>query len=583
MGQAPARGGNLRLTGGEALVEIFKRFGVEMMFGLPGDQTHIYDAILRNSKIRHVLVRHEQAAAHMADSYARTTGKVGLCDATVGPGATNLISGLAEAFTSSIAVVAVVSDIRADWRGRGSLQEIDQVGVFKPITKEAFTIDLAARIPEIAKRAFQAATTGKPGPVLLNCPLNVLKDEHDFTAADLEVDARYGRFPAVRQLPPEDEIAAAVDPLLAARRPVILAGGGVITSGATAELRQLAERLGIAVATTYMGKGSLPEDHPLCLGPFGLLGRPEANDYVLGADLALALGTRFTNVDTAAWRVPAAGTAIIQVDIDPTQVGRNYPVRLGLAGDIKCVLRSLLRLLDARGAASTAADPPTGEIGAISARWRREKGIESARARDDDTSPVHPLQVIRALRRTMGPDDVIICDSGFNQIWGGQYFEVRAAGRSYMGPRGFGVMGFSFPAAIACKLADPGRKVVALCGDGGFSMVLPELETARRMAAPVVVCVMNNRNLEYVKQNQKILYDSRFISTDYLDLDFAEIARAFGCAGIRVERSGDLEAALAEALASDLPTVVDVKTVEMAEPDRISLQKLSGASLYPTG
>jgi acetolactate synthase-1/2/3 large subunit len=223
------------------------------------------------------------------------------------------------------------------------------------------------------------------------------------------------------------------------------------------------------------------------------------------------------------------------------------------------------------------------EIEAIHAKWLAERGIGNALANDDNASPVHPLQVIRALRRQMAPQDIIICDSGFNQIWGGQYFEVHEAGRTYMGPRGFGVMGYSFPAAIATKLARPERKVVALCGDGGFSMVLQELETAKRIGAPVVACIMNNRNLEYVKQNQRMMYDSRFISSDYLDVNFADVARAFGCHGVRVERSGELEAALRQALDSDLPAVVDVSTVESAEPDRLSLQKLGAASLYPSG
>lgn len=570
----------MKLTGGGAIVEVLKRYGVEYMFGLPGDQTHIYDAILQNSDIQHILVRHEQAAAHMADSYARATGKVGICDATVGPGATNLISGIAEAYASCIPVIAIISDIRTDWRGRGSLQEIDQVGVFEPITKAAFSIDLTSRVPEIMRRAFQIATSGKPGPVLLNCPLDMLKGEHEFDPSDFNVDTRYGCFPALRQTPPDYEIAEAVALLLKAQNPVIVCGGGVHSSQAEPEVKLLAEALDLPVATTFMGKGSLAEDHPLCLGPFGLLGRPETNEYMLECDFVLALGTRFTNVDTAAWRVPAAGTTIVQVDISPEDIGRNYAVQTALAGDIKIVLQAMLTEIEAQKAKSN--PERRRKVEKIMADWRVRRGIDKAEAKDANTSPVHPLQVIRALRLTMGPDDVIICDSGFNQIWGGQYFEVRQPGRTYMGPRGFGVMGFSFPAAIGAHLANPKRRAVALCGDGGFSMVLQELETARRIGTPVVVCIMNNNNLEYVKQNQRILYDSRFISADHTELNFADIAKAFGCHGIRVESSGELEGALREALECGQPTVVDVHTVESAEPDRISLQKLSGKSLYPT-
>jgi len=561
------------MTGGEVVVEMLKRFGVEMMFGLPGDQTDIYDALYRHPGIRHVLVRHEQAAAHMADAYARTTGKVGICDAAVGPGATNLVSGISEAFASGIPVIAMISDIRTDWRGRDSFQEIDQVNVFKPITKKAFSVDHVARIPEFVTRAFQIATTGRPGPVLLDFPLDVLKGEHAFTSSDLEVDGRYGQFPANRLTPPAEDIAAAADALLAAKRPIILAGGGVVASGAMEEVQELAEMLDVPVATTYMGKGTLAEDHSLSLGPFGLIGRPATNEYVLQADFALALGTRFTNVDTVAWRVPDKKTRIVQIDIEPTQIGRNYFADQALPGDIKAVLRSMLDIIKSHGAVTKTSQRE--EVSALTSRWRKESGIECAIAQDNDASPVHPLQVIRALRNTMKPDDTIICDSGFNQIWGGQYFEVRKPGRTYMGPRGFGVMGFSLPAAIAHSLANPDQRVVALCGDGGFAMVIQELETALRNGANITVCIMNNSYLQFIRDNQRLLFNSRFISTEFSELDYASIARAFGCMGIRVERSGDLERAFSEAIASKQTAVVDVRVMGDVVPERMSLQKLN--------
>jgi acetolactate synthase-1/2/3 large subunit len=567
-----------KLNGGEAIVEMLTRFGVEIMFGLPGDQTHLYDALYRRPEIRHVLVRHEQAAAHMADAYARATGKVGVCDASVGPGATNLLTGIAEAFMSGIPVVAIASDVRSDWRGRDSFQEVDQVAVFRPVTKKVFSIDHAERVPELVARAFQIATTGRPGPVLLSVPLDVLRGEHEFAAADLRVDDRYGRFPAVRALPPSEDIAAAVDTLTSADRPVILAGGGVIASDAAAEVRELAELLDLPVATTFMGKGTLPENHPLALGPFGLIGRPATNDYLLQADMALALGTRFTNVDTAAWRIPRRTTRIVQVDVEPTQIGRNYHVDQAVPGDIKAVLRAMLDKIGARNSVGT--NTAVGnkavhdEVSTLTANWRVESGIESAVATGDDREPVHPLQVIRALRTTMATDDVLICDSGFNQIWGGQYFEVHSAGRSYMGPRGSGAMGFSVPAAIAHSLARPDRRVVALCGDGGFAMVLQELETARRSGASPVICIMNNSNLQYIQANQKLLFDGRYISTDFSELDYAAIANAFGCHGLRVDRSDDLVPALHQALDSELPSVIDVQIMSDALPDRMSLQAL---------
>lgn len=560
------------MNGGEAAVEMLKAFGVDMMFGLPGDQTHIYDAIYRNSGIRHVLVRHEQAAAHMADAYARATGRVGVCDATVGPGATNLITGISEAFLSGIPVVAIVSDIRSDWRGRDSFQEIDQLGVFRPITKQVFSVDRIERIPELMCRAFQIASSGRPGPVLLSFPLNVLKSQHEFAGSDFAVDDRYGRFPPHRAVPPEKDIAAAVETLLAAKHPIILAGGGAIASGTMGEVRKLAELLNIPVATTYMGKGALPENHPLCLGPYGLLGRPVTNDYVLDADVVLALGTRFTNVDTAAWRIPRKSAHIIQIDIEPTQIGRTYPVKQALPGDARDVLRSMLEQLSR--VVIPARAEAREEIAVLAARWRKDSGIESDTACGGNSSPVHPLQAIRAIREAMEPGDILVCDSGFNQIWGGQYFELREAGRLYMGPRGFAAMGFSVPAAIANALARPDRRTVALCGDGGFAMMVHELETALRTDAPVTICILNNSNLQYIKENQRVLHQGRYISTDFTELDYAAIARAFGCTGVRVDISSDLDAALSAAMNSDLPAVVDIRILDDAVPERIHLQKL---------
>ncbi len=559
------------LNGGEAIVEMLRRFDVDMMFGLPGEQTHIHDAIYRRNDIRHVLVRHEQASSKMADSYARATNKVGICDATVGPGATNLIAGISESFLSGIPVVAIVSDVRADWRGRDSFQEIDQKAVFAPITKQVFAVDYIERIPEFIRRAFQIATTGRPGPVLLSFPMTTLRARHAFTEDDFHVDTRYAQWPAHRPIPPKVEIIDAIERLLAAERPIIFAGGGVIASGAMAEVQELAELMDMPVATSYMGKGTIPETHPLALGPYGLLGRPATNDYVLQADFGLALGTRFNNVGTAAWRIPDPSTRLVQVDIEPTQLGRTYQVDLALTGDLKAVLTAMLDELrsDPRVVPKTVQRDAVSEL---TATWRRERGIDSDLAQDQKTKPVHPIQVIRAMRNSMGPNDVLVCDSGFNQIWGSQYFEVQSTGRSYLGPRGFGVMGYATPAAISRALTTPDQNVVCLTGDGGFAMVIQELETAVRSGARLTIVVMNNSNMQFIKDNQRILFEERYISTDFSELDYAEIARGFGCHGIRVDVSGDLDAAFAEAKTTSKPTVIDVRINDEAVPERTSLQ-----------
>jgi len=557
--------------GGEVIVEMLRRFDVDMMFGLPGEQTHIHDAIFRRNDLRHILVRHEQAAAKMADSHARATGKVGVCDATVGPGATNLIAGIAESFLSGIPVIALVSDVRADWRGRDCFQEIDQVNVFRPITKAVFSVDHVERIPEFIRRAFQIATTGRPGPVLLSFPMTTLRATHAFSEADLRVDPRYARYPANRPVPPQDEVDAAIDMLLAADRPIIFAGGGVMASGAMDEVRALAELLDMPVTTSYMGKGSLPENHPLALGPYGVLGRPAANEYLLKADFGLALGTRFNNVVTAAWQIPAKATKLVQVDIEPTQIGRNYPVEMALAGDLRSVLRMMLGKLQ-NDPRVTKKQVQRDAVSALTAKWRQEKGIESDLARDETTKPVHPIQVIRAMRDAMGDDDVLVCDSGFNQIWGGQCFEVRSSGRCYLGPRGFGVMGYATPAAISRALTTPDQNVVCLTGDGGFAMVIQELETATRSGANLTIVIMNNSNMQFIRDNQRLFFEGRYISTEFSELDYAEIARGFGWHGIRVDVSGELDAAFAEAKASLKPTVIDVRIDDDAIPERVSLQ-----------
>lgn len=359
----------------------------------------------------------------------------------------------------------------------------------------------------------------------------------------------------------------AAELLATSERPLIWAGGGVITSGAMEPLLELATRLQVPAVTTYMGKGTIPETHPLCVGPVGQIGRPETNALVKRADLVLAIGTRFTNLDTAGWTLPARGTRVIHVDIDVEELGRHFEVALGVCSDARVFITALLRRMDGRQHSERAW---TQEASAVAVTWRSERGPMSRRPMDAPPGTVHPLQVIAALRRAMDPHDVIDCDSGFNQIWGGQYFETTEAGRSYIGPRGMGVMGYSFPAAIGAKIGDPGRRFVALCGDGGFMMLLHELETSLRMNIPVVVCVMNNRNLEYCTQIQQA-FGGVPASTTMMDTDFAAVARAFGCNGIRVTDPALLKPALREALASNRTTVVDVVMPDSVLPDGVSL------------
>lgn len=556
----------MKLSGADAFVRIFKGHGVTHMFGLPGDSLGLYDAIFRDGSIQHVLVRHEQAAAHMADGYARVTGRVALCDASSGPGATNLITALATAQADSIGVVAITATSATPFRQRGNFQELDLRALPGGVAKAVIDIDNPARVPELTKRAFRIAATGRPGVVVLNVPMDVFLGQAEFSDADLACDARFGVFPALRVRPAEGEAQKVLDLLRGAKKPVIWCGGGVVTAGASPAIQALAEATGVPVTTTYMGKGSLPENHALSLGPAGLLGRPMTNQYLADVDFVLAIGTRFTNVDTANWNIPKRGTAIVQVDIDPAELGKNYDVVHSVWADARLFVEELAAL--ARTGAKVSAGAQK-EVSALRATWLVERGPDSAQAQYTQDEPVHPLQAIRALREAMGPEDTLVCDSGFNQIWGGQYFEVTRPGRSYVGPRGMGTMGFAFPAAIGARLAQPQRRFVALAGDGGFMMLIHELETAVRMKTPVVVCVLNNRSLEYCKAAQTGLLGKRYISTDLGDSNFAEIAKAFGARGVRVTRSAELPAVLKQALESDLVTVIDVVTPDVAKPDGV--------------
>lgn len=557
----------MKLKGADAFVKVLKGHGVTDIFGIPGDSLGFYDALYRDGGIRHILVRHEQAASHMADAYARVSGRVGVCDASSGPGVTNLVTGLATAFADSVPVIAIATTCAGKIRQRGNFQELDQPTLLKSVTKAVIEIDLPDRIPDLIKRAFRIATTGRPGPVVLNVPLDVFFKSAEFAENDFVCDAGFGHFPALRVRAQQNDSARVLEALRSAKKPVIWCGGGVVMSGASAQVQAFAELTGIPVATTYMGKGSIAETHPLSLGPAGQLGRPATNEYLADVDFVLALGSRFTNVDTAGWTIPKRGVAMIQVDIDPVEIGKNYDVVHSIWSDAKLFLEDLLV-----AAREMRWDGPRADdiVSAIRRTWLSERGIESAQSEYSDETPVHPLKAIRALREAMAPEDTLICDSGFNQIWGGQYFEVQLPGRHYVGPRGMGTMGFAFPAAIGAKIAQPDKRFVALAGDGGFIMLLQELETTLRIKAPVVVCVLNNGNLEYCKQVQRGMMDGRFISTDFTETNYAEIARAFGCNGVRVTRSSDLASVLRDALTADVTTIVEIITPSSAKPDGVA-------------
>ncbi|WP_305806831.1 thiamine pyrophosphate-binding protein, partial [Stenotrophomonas sp. YIM B06876] len=436
----------------------------------------------------------------------------------------------------------------------------------RSISKASYDLVDPSRVAEWTRRAIAKAVGGRPGPVVLNIPADIFAVEVDYPDHEFDLPGDMDVWPSRRLHASSEEVRQVAERLHAARRPVIWCGGGAIASGAWTEIVQLAELTGAAVATTYMGKGAIAENHALSVGTVGALGRPMTNEYVRSADLVLALGSRFTNLDTAGWSVPARTTEVIQVNIDADELGHHQPITMGVCADVRSFVTDLVaQCQPLQWDAAARADAVSG----IRSKWLVERGTQSPQAAATGDGPVHPLQAIAALREAMSEEDTIVCDSGFNQIWGGQYFEVHRPGRSYIGPRGMGVMGFGLPGALGAAVADPGRKFVLLVGDGGFMMVIQELETARRMGIPVMVVVLNNGNLEYTKAGQTARYGSQTLSCDFAETDFAAIARAFDCEGLVVDQPEHLKSTFEQALRCKGPVVVDVRTVASAMPDGV--------------
>ena len=541
--------------GGDVLVDMLIGYGVPAVFGLAGGQTlPLYDAIRsRSSAIRHVPMRDERNAAYAADGYARISGRVGVCDATVGPGALKLTSGLAEAFNSSIAIVAIVSDMPSDWltvryRGGGN-QLVDQMSVLGPLCKWTGRLTTPNKMPELVQRAFQMATTGRPGPVTIELPEDLFRAETE--APGPRADPRFGTVPPDRPAPDPSAVQAAAVLLNSAERPVIIAGGGARLSQAGAELTALAEYLALPVATTHSGKGILAEDHPLSLGVLGALGGSSvARDFVEDADLILAVGFKFGQNPTFTWTLPRPGQRLIQIDIDPAEIGRVFPVELALVADA----RAGLAALRAECKTSRPVEPVAAQAAALRAKWRSHIAAQAI-----DAKPIKPQRVAALLNDLSGDDTLLVCDASFASGWGGEYFEARGI-RRVIFPRGMAGLGWGLPAAIGAQVARPNSKVVVLAGDGAMTYSLGELATLAHQGMNITVVVMNNSAMGWIKWEQAVFWEGKFQSTDLSDVDFATVARGMGCAGSHVSDPADLRDALAQALAADGPALVDVRT-----------------------
>ncbi|MGQ9511793.1 biosynthetic-type acetolactate synthase large subunit [Thermodesulfitimonas sp.] len=527
----------MRLTGGEILVESLKKEGVDTIFGYPGGAVlPIYDA-LYDADIQHILTRHEQAAAHAADGYARATGRPGVCIATSGPGATNLVTGIATAFMDSSPLVAFTGQVPTPLIGRDSFQETDITGITLPITKHNYLVKDVRELARTVKEAFYIATTGRPGPVLVDIPRDVSGAQCDY------VEPGPVELPGYRPVvdPDPEQVLAAARLIVTAERPVICAGGGVVSSGASEELRRLAELIMAPVTTTLMGIGGFPGNHPLSLGMLGMHGTRYANYAVCECDLLIAIGARFGDRVTGKVETFAPEAKIIHIDVDPAEIGKNVRVDVAVIGDVRRVLQALLKVL--QGASHPA------WLEKID-RWRKEYPLSY------QEDGLKPQFIIRELYHLTQGEARITTEVGQNQIWAAQFYTFTRP-RSFISSGGLGTMGFGFPAAIGVQVACPEEVVFDIAGDGSIQMNIQELATAVSYDLPVNVAIMNNGFLGMVRQWQELFFRRRYSYTELYSPDFVRVAEAYGAEGIRVTKPAEVRPALEQAIASPKPVFID--------------------------
>jgi len=553
---------------GDLLVEQLMRYGVEVIFGVPGGQTvALYDAIQQRAPcVRHVTLRDERSTVYAADAYARLTGKVGVCDVTVGPGAVKLPSGLLEAYNASIPVLSIVSDVNRDWnhlveRGAAT-QAMDQESLLRPLCKWVTSVRAPEALPALLGTVLRRATTGRPGPVVLIIPHDVFDARLPEEGIDLPpalaapCDPAWGRYPALPAAPDPASVAEAARHLREARCPVMVAGGGALIAGAEAAVRALAEALTMPVVTTFTGRGVLADDHPLSLGLLGSIGTTCARRAVEAADVVLLVGAKSARNSTFDWTLPRADQTVLHLDIDPAEIGKVFPTAVGLAGDARLGLEALLAAVTGDGG-GRASSPVTARAAWI-ADLRREWEAEIAPAMASDAAPILPQRVMAELNRRTGPDDLLVCDASYPTGWGLVYHPIRRPGRTVLAPRGSAGLGFGLPAAIGAGIACPGRRVIVLAGDGGFSYSLGELASAQLHELPIVAVIFNNSSLAWIDHWHRIYFGGDGAPFRWNDVDFAAVGRGFGCLGLRVARPEELSPALEEALAAGRPAVVDV-------------------------
>ncbi|OUM95350.1 MAG: acetolactate synthase, large subunit, biosynthetic type [Thermobacillus sp. ZCTH02-B1] len=530
------------ITGSEMLLRSLVLEGVECVFGYPGGAVlYIYDAMYGFSDFHHVLTRHEQGAIHAADGYARATGKVGVVIATSGPGATNLVTGIATAYMDSVPLVVITGNVPRSAIGTDAFQEADIVGITMPITKHSYLVRKAEDIPRIIREAFHIASTGRRGPVLIDIPKDVSAEKGLFKPVT-EVNLR-GYNPTI--VPNKLQIEKLLKAIAEAKRPVVLAGGGVIASGAHEELLRFIETTQIPITTTLLGLGGFPSGHELWMGMPGMHGTYTANKAIQGADLLINIGARFDDRVTMKVQGFAPNAKIAHIDIDPAEIGKNVPTDIPIVGDVKKVLE----LLNREAKRTDQADEWRAQIAA----WKREMPL---RYEDSDTE-LKPQWVIEMIYETTKGDAIVTADVGQHQMWVAQYYKFNKP-RSWITSGGLGTMGFGFPSAIGAQMAHPDRTVVSINGDGGMQMCAQELAVCAINNIPVKVAIINNQVLGMVRQWQEIIYDERYSHIDLAGSpDFVKLAEAYGVRGFRATNKAEAREAWEKALRHDGPAVVE--------------------------
>jgi acetolactate synthase-1/2/3 large subunit len=542
------------LTGAQSLVRSLERVGADVVFGIPGGAIlPAYDPLYDSTKVRHILVRHEQGAGHAAEGYAQATGKVGVCMATSGPGATNLVTPIADAHLDSVPIVAITGQVPSGAIGTDAFQEADICGITMPITKHNFLVQSADDIPATIAAAFHLASTGRPGPVLVDLPKDILQATTTFRWSDV-VDLP-GYRPTTR--PHAKQVREAAKLIAAAKKPVLYVGGGVLKARATAELKRLAELTGIPVVTTLMARGAFPDSHPQHLGMPGMHGTVAAVAALQKSDLLICLGARFDDRVTGKLSTFAPNAAVIHADIDPAEIGKNRTADVPIVGDCRETIAELVPAVQAEFDAGTRAD--------LTGWWR---DLDELRERfplgyvHPDDGTLAPQLVIKRLGEIAGPEALYVAGVGQHQMWAAQFISYENP-YTWLNSGGAGTMGYSVPAAMGAKVGRPEALVWAIDGDGCFQMTNQELATCSLEGIPIKVAVINNGNLGMVRQWQTLFYDERYSNTDLQTIsrrvpDFVKLADALGCVGLRCESADDVDATIEKAMSiDDMPVVVD--------------------------